>query len=167
MLCQNCSKREATTHIKRVVNGETAQMYLCSSCAAQLGYNDVFSDFGMNFGDFFASVLGEGIKGKASAIKRCEQCGSSYTDISKSGKLGCANCYQTFYEELLPTIQRIHGKTAHNGKNVNDTVIETEADSADEVEKLRNEMKTAVEGENFEKAAELRDKIKRLEEGKK
>ncbi len=163
MLCQNCGKREATTHIKRVINGETTQTYLCSECAAELGYTDGFSDFGMNFGDIFASLLGEGIRGRTTAIKRCENCGSSFADISKSGKIGCAECYKTFYDELLPTIQRIHGRAYHNGKTVTDSVIEVENENP--VDKLRNEMKTAVSEENFERAAQLRDEIKRIEGG--
>ena len=41
MLCQNCGKNEATTHIKQVINGDTAERHLCSECAEHLGYGDV------------------------------------------------------------------------------------------------------------------------------
>ena len=53
MLCQNCGKNEATTHLKRIINGEAAETHLCSQCAAALGYNSVFSDFGLNLSDLF------------------------------------------------------------------------------------------------------------------
>ena len=46
MLCQNCGKNEATTHVKRVVNGDTTEMHLCQNCAEHLGYGDLFSGFG-------------------------------------------------------------------------------------------------------------------------
>jgi hypothetical protein len=53
MLCQNCERNEATTHIKKVVNGETAETHLCADCAAHLGYGDFFSGFGLNLGEIF------------------------------------------------------------------------------------------------------------------
>ena len=65
MLCQNCGKREATTHIKRVVNGETSESHLCAECAASLGYADVFSGFGLSFGDLLGGFLGGRAAGTA------------------------------------------------------------------------------------------------------
>ena len=59
MLCQNCGKNEATTHIKRVVNGDTTETHLCAECAQHLGYGDMFSGFGLNLDDFFGSFLGD------------------------------------------------------------------------------------------------------------
>ena len=82
-----------------------------------------------------------------------------------NGKIGCADCYTTFYDKLLPSLQRIHGKTRHEGKNP--TVIKTEVNTSEkETEKLENELKAAINEQNFEKAAELRDRIRSMKEGK-
>jgi protein arginine kinase activator len=82
-----------------------------------------------------------------------------------NGKIGCADCYTTFYDKLLPSLQRIHGKTRHEGKIP--TVIKTEVNTSEkETEKLENELKAAINEQNFEKAAELRDRIRSMKEGK-
>ncbi len=167
MLCQNCGKHEATTHIKSVVNGEYTQLHLCTGCAGKLGYGDVFSGFGFDLGDFFGNFFSKPKTMITSAkTERCEKCGMSFEEIVKSGKIGCAGCYEKFYEMLLPSVQRIHGKTQHNGKIAN--VIE-EKESVKEktkeeiIAELQAEMKTAIEEQNFERAAEIRDEIKAKE----
>ncbi|MBR3588846.1 MAG: UvrB/UvrC motif-containing protein [Clostridia bacterium] len=167
MLCQNCGKHEATTHIKSVVNGEYTQLHLCTGCAGKLGYGDVFSGFGFDLGDFFGNFFSKPKTMITSAkTERCEKCGMSFEEIVKNGKIGCAGCYEKFYEMLLPSVQRIHGKTQHNGKTAN--AIE-EKESVKEktkeeiIAELQAEMKTAIEEQNFERAAEIRDEIKAKE----
>lgn len=162
MLCQSCGKNEATTHIKRVVNGETTQAHLCPKCVSQLGYGDVFSDFGFNFGDFFGGFFSQpAISNGNQTAQRCPMCGASFQEIVKSGKIGCAECYDNFYDLMLPSIQRIHGKTVHSGKvaSNNEAVISKE----NIIEDLKAKLNQAIEEQNFEYAAELRDKIKQLE----
>ncbi len=166
MLCQNCGKYEATTHVKRIVNGETAEAHLCGDCAKALGYTDVFGGFGNTFSDLLGSFFGEpSVNTLSSRTLRCEKCGNTFNDIVNSGKIGCADCYTTFYDKLLPSLQRIHGKTRHEGKNptvINAQVVENE----NPIEKLESELQQAISEQNFEKAAELRDKINSLKEGK-
>ena len=59
MLCQNCGKNEAVTHIKQIINGEMDEAHLCRDCARHLGYDDIFSGFDFDFGGFFGSLLGD------------------------------------------------------------------------------------------------------------
>lgn len=173
MLCQNCSKREATTHIKRVVNGETAQAHLCQECAAKLGYDNFFDNFSLNLPDLFSSFFGDSARALAgSRTDRCEKCGCSFDDIVKTGMVGCADCYDKFFDKLLPSIQRIHGRTRHAG-SVPVTVTQDAGDGEskketveDKIAALEAEMKKAIEAQNFEQAAVLRDKIKEFKEGK-
>lgn len=167
MLCQNCGKHEATTHIKSVVNGEYTQLHLCTECAGKLGYGDVFSGFGFDLGDFFGNFFSKPKTMISSAkTERCEKCGMSFEEIVKSGKIGCAGCYEKFYEMLLPSVQRIHGKTQHNGKTAN---VSHEKESVKKktkeeiIAELQAEMKAAIEEQNFERAAEIRDEIKAKE----
>ncbi len=161
MLCQNCKKNEATTHIKRIVNGEAAEAHLCSDCAKSLGYDGVFSDFGFNFSDMLSSFFSEPTMASLSArTLRCEKCGSTFGDIVRSGKIGCSDCYSTFYDKLLPSLERIHGRTHHEGKIPNSLNIGVKKN---EIETLKEELQSAVEKQDYEKAAELRDKIKELE----
>lgn len=166
MLCQNCGKHEATTHIKSVVNGEYTQLHLCTTCAGKLGYGDVFSGFGFDLGDFFGNFFSKPKAISASKTERCEKCGMSFEEIVKNGKIGCAGCYEKFYEMLLPSVQRIHGKTQHNGKVASvsaEKEVAKEKTKEEIIAELQAEMKTAIEEQNFERAAEIRDEIKAKE----
>ena len=168
MICQNCGKNEATTHIRQVVNGDTTQMHLCRECAQHLGYGDMFSGFGLNLDDFFGGFLGDTVQKLASPTEqRCPKCGNTFGDIVRSGKVGCSECYKTFYDKLLPSIQRIHGRIKHNGKQVlavENVAQPVEQMKEDPVERMKKELADAVEKQEFEQAAIIRDKIKELEE---
>jgi protein arginine kinase activator len=167
MLCQNCGKNEATTHIKQIVNGEMSESHLCGDCAEHLGYNDMFSGLGFNYSGIFGGLLGDVLPSlSVGNVKRCEKCGCSFDDIVREGKVGCAECYKTFYDRLLPSIHRIHGKIQHNGK-ISQPPAETAPvrTAVSRIEKLRQKMNEAVSAQEFEQAAKLRDEIKALERG--
>lgn len=168
MLCQHCQKNEATTHIKTMINGEYAEYRLCSDCAQELGYGGMFPDFTADFGGMLGSFLSAALPARSGAT-RCKDCGCTMNDIKKSGKVGCAGCYELFFHELMPTIRSIHGNTEHIGKR---PVIEyTENheeksvpdDKEKKIESLRAELKKAIEDEDFERAAKLRDEIREQE----
>lgn len=167
MLCQHCQKNEATTHVKTMINGEYAEYRLCPECAHELGYDSMFPDFTADFGGLLGSFLSAALPARSGAT-HCKLCGSTMNDIKKTGKVGCSECYDTFFSELMPTIRNVHGNTEHIGKR---PVIEYETIEDDKPEKqedkklesLKAELKQAIEDENFERAAELRDKIKELE----
>lgn len=159
MLCQSCEKKQATTHIKTIMNGELKEYRLCSDCAKKYGYGSFLGDFGFDLDKLFGSFM-EGI-GAPKTRKRCQCCGSSFEDIARSGKVGCAECYDTFYDELLPSVRRIHGRTSHTGKLAHSAG--TGVKIKNEIAKCRTELEQAIKAQEFEKAAELRDRIRELE----
>lgn len=155
MLCENCKSATATTHIKRTVNGITKEYYLCPECASKLGFSE-FNFFDIN--DFWGSMLGSQ-KIVESYTKRCRKCNSSFKEIVESGKMGCPYCYIDFREEIRPTLIKIHGKTEHKG--LSPVKASTGVNSLhEEIETLEIELKKAIENEEFEKAAEIRDMLK-------
>ena len=166
MLCQNCKKSEATTHIKRVINGEATESHLCSSCAQNSGYRDLFDDFSFNLPGIFSSFFGDtALTLGESRLDRCEKCGCCFDDIIKTGTVGCADCYEKFYNKLRPSIQRIHGKAKHSGKvpPVRKEEITVKEKTAEEkIADLEAEMQKAVAEQNFERAAIIRDEIKKM-----
>ena len=171
MLCQHCKKHEATTHIKTMINGEYAEYMLCPECAHELGYDQMFPDFSADFGGLLSSFFSNALPAISGAA-HCGNCGSTLNDIKRTGKVGCADCYDTFFNELMPTIRSIHGNTEHKGKrpdvieytvNESDTSADKTAPAEDKINSLRAELKKAIEDENFERAAQLRDEIKELE----
>lgn len=176
MLCQNCKKHEATTHIKQNINGEKTEMHLCSECAAEMGVMDeINNSMSMEtmFGDnFFGNFLGAGLAAMnaLAGVDRCDYCGSSFNDIVNTGHVGCSHCYSKFDDKLEPSIRKIHGKTRHIGKNIYYTE-EKEAVNYEEEKKetssvkseketLQEQLDKAVREQRFEDAAVLRDKIK-------
>lgn len=169
MKCQHCNKNEATTYFKQNINGEVTEMHLCSECAKELGVLDDFSPESFFADTFLGNLLGAGIPSMniLSGVDRCEYCGSTFNDIVNSGTVGCAHCYSKFAQKLEPSIVKLHGKTSHIGKHVTyseipDTEGETKDDGANNIAKLKKDLKQAVKEQRFEDAAVLRDKIKEI-----
>lgn len=164
MLCQQCQKKVANVHFTQIINGKKVEMYLCEQCAnekGQLGFSPQ-----LNLGDFLWGFPGFG--GSAGFVQveqpeevRCDICGMSFEDFRKTGKLGCSNCYRLFRENLSPILRRIHGNIEHKGKvpkKVSNCVNTTK-----ELVRLKAELTAAIGHEEYEKAAELRDRIRNLE----
>lgn len=189
MLCEKCKKNEATTYIRTNVNGDVHEYHLCPECAAEMQQSGAFGKM-MDFGSFdpfgafgsFGGLLGGGfdmvssllsapfgsfgVQGSMPSLgtaQRCPVCGSDFGSIARSGKAGCPNCYNEFRSRLAPTVKQIHGNTAHCGKHSKVTI---EQSYENELAALRHELADAVGSENYEKAAQLRDKIKELESRK-
>ena len=156
MLCEKCNKNHATTHIKTVVNGIVREYNLCSECAAKSGYASN-SITGM-----LASMLGDMPTLKLQNQKNCQVCGATFSDIAHSGKMGCSECYNTFKDEILPYLKRVHGATQHTGKIPNRAplIVRPKEKTIDE---LRQELSRLVADEKYEQAAIIRDKIKEMD----
>lgn len=169
MLCQNCSQNEATTHIKQIINGEKTESHLCEKCAKELGYGSFFENFSLSIPNIFSSFFGDTPLALVSEkSERCEKCSSSFSDIIRTGMVGCSDCYEKFYDKLHPSIQRIHGRAKHAGKCAN--IIEAkkvktepaQKTTEEKIEELQKEMQLAIERQDFERAAVIRDNIKAL-----
>ncbi|MGN0533123.1 MAG: UvrB/UvrC motif-containing protein [Eubacterium sp.] len=176
MLCQHCNKNEATTHIKKNINGQREEMHLCSECARELGVMDEFKMPSMSefFGEsLLGSFLGAGTAAMNSlaGIERCGTCGSSFSDIVNSGHIGCSDCYEKFSDRLEPSLRKMHGKTKHIGKFISYSQDAEKSDKPKEekaenpLETLKKDLDKAIKEQRFEDAAVLRDKIKAMEDG--
>ena len=174
MLCEECKKREATTHVKTNINGHITEQHLCHECAEKKGIAKDFS-FNNPLADMLTSIFGSTAEHqKPLSAKHCSCCNSTLADIMNSGKLGCSECYDSFYEDLLPYFNRIHGGIKHIGKiaytveNNDDKPAEKAEEEKHEkgetVETLKAELEKLIKEEKFEQAAVVRDKIKALEE---
>lgn len=161
MLCEKCGIRNATMHIRTIVNGQLHEKHLCSLCAANGSYNSTNAS---NVTQILSSILNDDILISAKQENtRCSCCGSSFNDIIQSGKCGCAQCYTTFYEKLLPYFKRAqYGGINHGGKTI-ENAKNTLNKSDESVNDLKNLLKQLVAEEKYEEAAVVRDKIKLLE----
>ena len=171
MICQSCGQNTATTHIKSIINGQLTELHLCGECAQKQGYSP-YSPSMWSFGSLLGGLLGSSQQDKAD-VRRCPAFGASYQEIARSGQLGCAQCYQTFRAQLLPVIQKIHGSARHKGKSPGGSALRvpeksplavTNEQKLSPLQEKKRELKRAVEAQDFERAAVLRDEIKEMEQ---
>lgn len=156
MLCEYCGKNEATTVLKHTVNGESHTIHICSSCANSMLFNNFFTDFSI------PNLFAKNMSPMTKVQKVCEQCGTSLEEIQKTGKIGCAHCYETFAGELARSIEKVHGKSNHIGK------VPKSAKGTIKIKNMLTEYKMElnrlIAEQEFEQAAVLRDKIRQLEQ---
>lgn len=162
MLCDSCKERDAVVHLTQIVDNAVSQLHLCERCAAEKG---VETSAGMPqhpLGQFLAEVQQQ-VAAPSSEANRCTFCGASMKDFRASGRLGCARCYVTFEGSLRELLRRVHGHSRHVGRGY--ASPEPEAMEGDSIRgELRDRLRRAIESEQFELAAELRDRIRVLDE---
>lgn len=161
MLCDNCKERDAIINLTQVEHDSKVTLHLCEQCAQQKGVETGGAIMKSPLGNFLGAL------GKGAALVpateggRCPSCGSSLRDFRDTGRLGCDQCYVAFDAHLRDLLRRLHGSSQHVGER-----YETPGDAADprsHLLELKAQLRRAVEGENFELAAELRDRIRVLE----
>lgn len=160
MLCNVCKEKPATIHYTQIVGDKTQKVDLCESCAKSKGVND---PGGFAFPADLLLGLGASQEIEQSvggADVKCPHCGFSQADFKKSGRLGCPECYVTFAEGLQGLLKTMHKGTKHTGKVP--AALRQTREAADRVKVLQKKLAKAIEEENFEQAALLRDELKKL-----
>ena len=159
MLCQRCKKHTATLHLTDLVNGEKQEKHLCVHCAADEGIavkqhvsiNEVLNSFLMSQ----ASV-------QELAKLKCPECGTTFVEFRSQGLLGCPNDYDAFGEALAHVIERAQdGHTRHTG-NAPGRNVEIDPAQQERLQ-LHRELRDAVDTEDYERAARLRDRLAELD----
>lgn len=173
MLCENCKEREAVIHLTQIVDNSVTTMHLCEPCAAEKGVETGTSVAKFPLGDFLATLgkSGSGEPAEAGLDIPCRSCGATMRDFRASGRLGCAVCYESFDQHMRDLLRRLHGSATHVGEAYQQQGAPSAPSSqgalvpqrGGRLEDLRDQLKRAVESENFELAAELRDQIRVLE----
>ena len=159
MLCCICKSKEATVHLTQIAGEQMQKVDLCEECAKTKGVDD---PTGFSLADL---LLGLGASqeieqaGGNSGLK-CPACGFTQADFKKAGRLGCAECYETFAEPLEGLLKTMHKGTRHVGKVPES--LRQGRDLSDQLKSLQKKLAKAIAEENFEKAAILRDEIKQI-----
>lgn len=164
MQCQICNKREATIHLTEITDGARNEMHLCERCASEQGIA-VKSQIPIN--ELLSGLLSsqpedDELAGLLTKETSCPHCGFTLEQFHKEAVLGCPYDYEVFEKPLLLLIEKAHdGKTSHCGK----VPSRVSPDSKRQIEllSLRQKLDAAVQAEDYELAAELRDKIKKHE----
>lgn len=166
MKCHHC-ENQATVHLTQIINGQMHKMDLCESCAQEKGVTNPDNLSISNLLDHGVIEAEKSVQGMT-----CESCGTSHQDFKKGGRLGCQACYHVFRPVLEPLLDGMHAGIEHAGKvpdrYAGEVVPEVEEEEQgptieEQCEQIKKELHEAVEAENYEKAAELRDLLKKLE----
>lgn len=162
MLCQKCQKRAANIQFTQVINGKKHVVYLCENCVKEEGKLNIGSPISIN--DFFSGIIGMSYRAPVKAANPqviCNTCKMSYDEFKKTGKVGCADCYKTYGEKLTPLIKRLQGNVQYNGKIPER--IYSKVKVSREIRKLKEQLNICIKNEEYEKAAQIRDEIKKMQ----
>jgi len=162
VVCQRCNQAQATVHITDTIP-EKRERHLCEDCAEKEGViikqkhhttNEILQQF-------IKHKVGAAVAGELESLA-CPQCGTTLRDFQTNGQLGCPHDYVVFQNFLMPLIERAHeGATHHVGKvpQTAETLVKRQTG----IMRLRRELQEAIEQENYERAARVRDQIRDME----
>jgi protein arginine kinase activator len=161
MQCSICKEKPASVHLTQIVGDKMQKLDLCEDCAKAKGVNDPagFAMADMMLGLGAAQELEQAVGGLE---VKCPRCGFTQVDFKKSGRLGCPECYRTFAEGLAGLLKTMHKGTRHIGKAPES--LRATRENADRLKVLQKKLAKAIEAEDFELAANLRDEIKQTSE---
>ena len=161
--CEHCNKPK-TVHVTEIKAGQKIEKHLCKDCPlvndgvgggkSHQPINELLSNF----------VMSHGGTAPSKTQKKCEVCGTTWANFKSNGLLGCEADYALFEEELTPLLKRAHeGSTHHTGKVPARRRGDGAVKKRPSVGRLRRELERAVESEDYEAAARLRDEISAAE----
>lgn len=164
MLCERCSVNKATVHLTRIINGKKEEFHMCEECARKSSqiYNE---DKNLSFQSLLSGILNNNFSNQEQSFFQqensekliCNNCGMSYDEFTEKGLFGCGECFNAFEEKLDHLFKRIHGNNRHHGKKTH--LFEEKLEIKSEINILKEKMQKAVNEEEFEQAAEIRDQI--------
>ncbi|MDI3316720.1 MAG: UvrB/UvrC motif-containing protein [Bacillota bacterium] len=179
MLCQRCGERPATVHVTRIVNGVKTELHLCRACA-EASEPGISSQAPFSIHNLLGGLLHPLAGSAASGSElRCPSCGTTYEEFARTSFLGCEECYTAFAPQLEPLLRKIQGADQHRGKRpvarsrrpragygqagAEAGSQPVQGGAQERLARLRRQLEEAVQAEEYERAAELRDAIRKLE----
>ncbi|WP_066871126.1 UvrB/UvrC motif-containing protein [Clostridium mediterraneense] len=169
MICEKCNKNEASVHLVRIANGKKEHLMLCEKCAIEMG--DLIIESEVKEGDDFdINKILNGLVDYMSekeqddilpSVINCDRCKTNFRDVKSSGRVGCSECYKSFEKTITDMIIKAQGSAEHIGRIALKMRGEIDENSY-EIKCLEEDLKDAIEFENYEVAAVIRDKIKKF-----
>ena len=160
MKCQKCNINEANTHLTKIINGNKTEYYLCEKCAEENGdFTSLKFGWDNDFDNFFSGFFTPTLTGTKTETQ-CEKCKMTLTEFLNKGKAGCGDCYTAFRKYLTKPLLQLHHAGSHKGRAPKRLWGKLDTDK--KIENLTAKLNQAVLDQNFEEAAVIRDKIKKL-----
>ena len=169
MTCQACHESEAVVHLTQISGESVVTIHLCSKCAAERGVTSELDHLITPLGSFLAALgPAGGLPAVLSGLPdACDGCGATLEDVRASGRLGCEQCWDTFERPLRDLVRRLHGAVQHVGETYHDPADEGDLAAPPPIAhrrvRLREDLREAIDREEFERAAELRDTLRQMD----
>jgi protein arginine kinase activator len=160
MLCDSCRERDAVVHLTTIEDNAVHQLHLCERCAADRGVETTVATPKHPLGEFLAAH--QQAASAATDGVRCTFCNTTMSDFRATGRWGCARCYSNFEAGIRELLRRVHGNHRHVGRSYRPPMSES-LERAAVLGELKDRLRRAIESEQFELAADLRDRIKVME----
>jgi protein arginine kinase activator len=161
MLCDHCGERDAVVHLTQIIENAVSQLHLCEKCAAERGVETASAPAKHPLGEFLQAVQQQIVAPPGDSL-RCHFCGMTLSDFRQTGRWGCSRCYVTFEQSMRELLRRVHGSSRHTGRPYRAPQDE-QVTRTSELAELRERLRRAIEQEQFELAADLRDRIRVME----
>jgi len=166
MKCDICRQKEATIHFTEIIDDKKNELHICEECAKEKGIDISPENVNIDISNLISSIVTvDDDEAVENGNLRCKSCGINYKTFKDIGRFGCSDCYESFEPLIRPLLRKIHAAKQHVGKvppSVHDGRDRTAQARNNERVRLNGELKAAIETENYEQAAALRDKIKKL-----
>jgi protein arginine kinase activator len=161
MVCDLCKVGEAVIQLTEIEGSGVRQLHLCEKCAAERGVETTVNSAKPQINNFLQTIH-EQMPGAKGEPVHCPFCSGTLADFRATGRLGCAHCYESFETSLRDLLRRVHGNSRHIGRRYVAPLL-SELPHVSSATELRDRLKRAIEAEQFELAADLRDKLRGVE----
>jgi protein arginine kinase activator len=163
MLCQICGKAPASVHFTEIHDNQMSEMHVCERCAEEKGLHTPASKHKFDIADLLAGMVDSMTTNDEERVGhvQCPRCGLLYSQFRETGRVGCAECYAAFKFQLRPLLRRIHGSVECKAKVPSRD--KGDVSRSRQIQRLHDELQRLVEREEFERAAAVRDEIRRLQ----
>lgn len=153
--CEHC-KKPCVIHLTQIINGEVKKADMCETCPHAKQFQDPLQ-FGL-MEKLLGIAMQQGVPTGGKDLV-CDHCGYSEAEFHKTGRLGCPECYNVFVTPKMEILRKIQDAEVHKGKAPKNQSKRTLRQS---VAQLTKDLLDAVELENYERAAQIRDELKAL-----
>jgi len=161
MICDSCKNQEAQYHSIKIKNGVKTERHLCGKCQSKASYRATIEKGLTELLSGYPTFISDVVIPKKKEIKVCANCGTTSKEILANAVIGCALCYETFMQILLPMIEKVQDGTHHTGKMPDYSNIK-KLSFEEEISRLKKELAVAVREERFEDAVLIKARLNSL-----
>ncbi len=161
MKCSSCGKKEGVVQVRQIIGEDKVEIWLCSECAHEHGIERDRKHMIHDNNDLLSGLLAPALRDDAEEERICAHCGCNGKELKKTGSVGCSECYSIFDKEITSMLNGISMQDQHRGKYP--ARLKSYKTFFIDRENIKKYLKNAIAREDYERAAVLRDRLKRMD----